>query len=321
MTFQFLRQFNLNPKKFATSFETLDNQEEYEALLKELNSATMTDIDTIKPDDYTVVGDPTITDDGILSLSTYSNYIKTPNIPLNASSTILETNFIYQRGTAFAAVWWFKDNNDDIRLGASGNGGVSLYTTKYPSIITFSEAELNNIQNGTLIKTKTIFTTNSTTLNVIINGTEYTKTVLNGLLSNALLSIDIGGHNSNNILSINLNSFKIYTGGNLVYQPCLKIPYTLTSDGDKIVNAIYSDRVQDMYEQFGYAPYYIIDENNQTYSLPVTNQPSLNFNNNDITVNNKPNEERILTDQEEELFTDNSLSSEFSDIPTSEEKE
>jgi hypothetical protein len=76
--------------------------------------------------------------------------------------------------------------------------------------------------------------------------------------------------------SIDLNTFKIYVDGDLVYQPCLKIPYTEAgngkgynaSTGSKIVNSIYRDRVNDMAEQFGFANYYTLDEDNGNFTLP-----------------------------------------------------
>ena len=60
--------------------------------------------------------------------------------------------------------------------------------------------------------------------------------------------------------SIDLNTFKVYVDGNLVYQPCLKIPYTESKTGSKIVPAYARNRVIDMYEQEGYAGYYTIQE-------------------------------------------------------------
>lgn len=66
--------------------------------------------------------------------------------------------------------------------------------------------------------------------------------------------------------SIDLNSFKIYVDDDLVYQPCLKIPFTESKTGSKIVNSIYRPRVNDMYEQFGYAPYYTLSDTD--FSLP-----------------------------------------------------
>ena len=66
--------------------------------------------------------------------------------------------------------------------------------------------------------------------------------------------------------SIDLNAFKIYVDGDLVYQPCLKIPYTESKTGSKIVDAVYRDRVNDMAEQFGYAPYYTLSDTD--FTLP-----------------------------------------------------
>ena len=66
--------------------------------------------------------------------------------------------------------------------------------------------------------------------------------------------------------SIDLNSFKIYVDGSLVYQPCLKIPYTQSKTGSKIVDSIYRNRVSDMYSQFGYANYYTLSDTD--YTLP-----------------------------------------------------
>ena len=68
---------------------------------------------------------------------------------------------------------------------------------------------------------------------------------------------------------IDLNSIAYESNGNLIYQPCLKIPYTQSKTGSKIVDVAYRDRVQDMYEQFGYAPYYTLDEENQNFTLPM----------------------------------------------------
>ncbi|MBQ1988570.1 MAG: hypothetical protein II234_01535, partial [Clostridia bacterium] len=69
-----------------------------------------------------------------------------------------------------------------------------------------------------------------------------------------------------NTAIIDLNAFKIYVDGNLVYQPCLKIPYTESKTGSKIVDSIYRNRVNDMAEQFGFAPYYTLSDTD--FTLP-----------------------------------------------------
>jgi hypothetical protein len=70
-----------------------------------------------------------------------------------------------------------------------------------------------------------------------------------------------------------LNKIKFYSNGNLVYQPCLKIPYTKGSEqyGGKYVNAQYLPRVKDAYEQGLANDYFTLDEVNGTYTLPMGN--------------------------------------------------
>jgi len=68
--------------------------------------------------------------------------------------------------------------------------------------------------------------------------------------------------------SLDLNSVKFYIDGDLVYRPCLKIPYTESKTGAKVVQAAYRDRVEDVYEQFGTGNYYTIDEQNENFTLP-----------------------------------------------------
>ena len=67
--------------------------------------------------------------------------------------------------------------------------------------------------------------------------------------------------------SIDLNNIEVYADGDLVYQPCLLIPYSESKTGSKVVDVYARPRVQSMYEQFGYAPYYTIDEANQNFTL------------------------------------------------------
>ena len=64
--------------------------------------------------------------------------------------------------------------------------------------------------------------------------------------------------------SMDLNDTKVYINDNLAYQPCLKIPYTQSKTGSKIVDGGYRDRVQDMYNQFGYTHYYTLGDTDFT---------------------------------------------------------
>ena len=78
------------------------------------------------------------------------------------------------------------------------------------------------------------------------------------------LNFYFGGMSNTSYYNIDLNTFKIYVDGNLVYQPCLKIPYTESKTGSKIVDVAYRDRVQDVYSQGFDKYYYTLDEANKS---------------------------------------------------------
>ncbi len=82
-----------------------------------------------------------------------------------------------------------------------------------------------------------------------------------------------------------LNLCRQYINGELVYQPCLKIPYTESKSGSKIVDVAYRDRVQDVYSQGFDKYYYTLDEAtksvdeltgfNQTLSISKTDDSTV----------------------------------------------
>lgn len=248
----------------------------------EVFSGNKTGIDTIKPDDYTVVGTPTISADGVASGFSENNYIRrtlnqiTQPFKLFFSFTTPST---FSRQTVFSlnSGWHasniFIINNQlwcDMKFtDTSETGDKQLLTnitgnTKYYGCLEFTGTVLNSYIS---VNKENLFDTA-----IKIADTTYPP-IINAL--NIGLIPNIGDYYIYKNGSIDLNSFKIYVDGNLVYQPCLKIPYTEAgngkgynaSTGSKIVQSIYRDRVSDMYEQFGYAPYYTLSESD--FTLPM----------------------------------------------------
>lgn len=76
------------------------------------------------------------------------------------------------------------------------------------------------------------------------------------------IATDHNGFYEEGYINYDLNQLKVYVDGQLVYQPGLKIPYTQTKDGKKIVDDIYRNRVEDEYVQAGYTPYYTLNTSN-----------------------------------------------------------
>lgn len=243
---------------------------------QEVFSGNKTGVDTIKPDDYTVVGTPTISADGIASGFSSSNYI-TKAIPLNTKWKFIFKNKYATASTAQTPLSIVNSVNNKVivRLWNRANS-PNCQIVPYRDNNTFTAITFNCINNH---EYEYIVWNDGTNINYQVKDLTDNSTVVEGVQSLGDYSIGsisanifLGVNSSNSEAftgSIDLNAFKIYVDGNLVYQPCLKIPYTLSKMGSKIVQSVYRDRVTDMYEQFGYAPYYILDKTNGNFTLPM----------------------------------------------------
>lgn len=235
---------------------------------KEVFNGNKTGIDNIKADNYEVVGSPVISDDGVASGFSGSNFIKTPNVPelgkiteslRFTSSFVFNTNYVQQ-------TIWNKNFNFDLRLV---NSSIMLrtYDGSKPNVFSIQQSQ-HKIANGEQVFCDVVITPNL--CRIKINGVEYTKeqvTDFSYLVNTVDKFFRIGMSNADDIYfktSIDLNAFKIYVDGNLVYQPCLKIPYTQSKTGSKIVDVAYRDRVQNLYEQCGYTHYYTLGDTDFT---------------------------------------------------------
>ena len=255
-------------------------------------SGNKTGIDTIKPDDYTILGDSSsvvITDDGILKQSYATTTPK--GYPLWDSS-ILPTpdgKHIYR----FEQKWSINNNTVinyfmciPIVLVADAIFAINSRQDKYIYLSVSNGVSNIAIKTSKQINTNTIYNTvietDFTTFlrclcdgEIIYENMNYAfpsgyafRSLASFSCYYALLvsNYDFSGEND-------LNAFKIYVDGNLVYQPCLKIPYTKGSEqyGGKYVNAQYLPRVKDAYKQGLANDYFTLDEVNGTYTLPMGN--------------------------------------------------
>lgn len=238
-------------------------------------SGNKTGIDTIKPDDYTVVGAPTISADGIASGFSTSNYLyKTISISAGSKiETITKLNDVISASDSrdFFGLASGSTCLINARLSASGQNITWIYadsaTTRSSKTVSFNYIGDNYI--------KTVYYNGA--LQIYSGATLDTLSLLDTITGIYDLPVDkiaigiaytLTAYPFTNG-SIDLNSFQIYVDDDLVYQPCLKIPYTESKTGSKVVDVYARPRVQDMYSQFGYAPYYTIDEVNENFTLPM----------------------------------------------------
>lgn len=240
----------------------------------EVFSGNKTGIDTIKSDDYTVEGTPTISDDGIVSNFSSTNSL-TYDTGLDSTITDLEiyTQVQYIQNTQMTehgvimsptlANGPFQINNRDGRVGI-WNGMKWLQGSTY-------------YNDGDIIDLKVTYKNSLVTIYSKLAGTEYwTQEQQYSRASNCFGGTLSIGRNTVPAAEffygkINLNATKLYVNGNLVWQPCLKIPYTFSIYGDRITDIQYLSRVQDAYNQTGNCDEAVIDTENQVYYLPAGN--------------------------------------------------
>ena len=214
----------------------------------EVFSGNKTGIDIIKPDDYTVVGTPTISADGVASGFSGSNYLKTTVLditkPFEIDCKLIEGNgFAGGQPDSFL----FGKIDNALRFWVYTSGGLTTITTTNTYNTVYAKFYFDGVKYG--IKSS-------------LDGKNYTvenEQVIENVVKNSTIC-EVGRWSTNYFSgSIDLNSIKIYVDGDLVYQPCLKIPYTQTKDGKKIVDYNYKSRVEDEYGQAGFTPYYTLD--------------------------------------------------------------
>lgn len=235
----------------------------------EIFSGNETGIDVIKPDNYEVVGNPVISNDGVASGFASNNYLKTTSLALKSTdnikikgefttSAVLNTTQTIINYSEFITVFI---DNDKLKVYEYSEYINSQYALETNKKYYFVYTTTNSGKNRKL----ELFDEN----NVQIEQIELSSTSTFSSSSD-IVTIGIGKNKEYPFLgTINLNTFKIYTNDNLIYQACLRIPYTKSRTGSKIVDSDYRDRVQDVYEQFGTALYYTLDQTNKNFTLPM----------------------------------------------------
>ena len=262
----------LNQSKALETGSVSSDADVYADVLKYKNSGTGTGIDTIKPDNYEVVGTPTITDDGIASGFSTANYIP-HGITINSSDDF--EIIIPVKLNQLSNLQYIAHFIDTSALRQEGNIiAFNLNSTEATAILPYF-ALVSNVQIDTKYYCKLKKVGNTYIAAYKTNDIDWVivKNVTSNLTMHPITSLVLGNSaDKQRPLTdgeIDLNDIQVYINGNLVYQPCLKIPYTESKTGSKIVDAAYRDRVQDLYEQTGEALYYTIDEENENFTLPM----------------------------------------------------
>lgn len=239
---------------------------------------------------FEVVGSPTISEDGILT-PTSLNYVYFTGLNLyNASSWKIKGSFIATQ----------VDNTIKVILSAANNingFGIQFYvnmqgyyvfqgSSNSTSWVWTNNINSSNFQNNTKYYYVIEFTGTKYNLNISTDDIEYT-TISSYTTSDKIsaltstITYNIGSSGDANRAwdkPIDLKDYAVWSDGQLVFSgnkigidtinDTLEIPYTETTDGTKIVDVAYYDRVQSCREQKGQALYLTLDEQEQAYYLP-----------------------------------------------------
>ena len=255
--------------------EVIDDTEGYQNVLSYVHS-------TFDLSKFTVVGSPTITEDGVASGLSNTNYIITDG----STSGFFECFFKFitkdvaspqmlmyenQTGVSLSRIHII---NNKLIVNFSSDGTSFDIANNYTSALTL-DANVEYVGkfsfNGSQYKID-LSKNNEPFINYITLDSTQQMRATTWVLGKKYGNIEaLDG-------SIDLKSFAIWVDGVPVFNGNItgtdtineiQIPYTLSKTGAKIVDVAYRDRVQDLYEQTGEAMYYTIDEQNQNFTLPM----------------------------------------------------
>ena len=247
-------------------------------------SGNKTGVDTIKADDYTPYTDgtytATVTEDGILKYnsnlsSVYYNRILCTLPSISANDSWRMETYVNLGSISSDSTWLFQcypataDNGFRIRIKSQkllfdaykdDNSGWLFTNATTTYTLSANKSYLIVVEK----------VANAISISAYENGEILTGSQTWTAASNfkGILSTNYSYAIPYEDSTTDLNRCKFYLNGSLVYQPCLKIPYTESKTGSKIANSIYRPRVNDMYAQFGYADYYtLLEEDTPHYSV------------------------------------------------------
>ena len=231
-------------------------------------------MDILKADDFTLAGTPTISADGIASGFSLNDYLK-PN-----SSVVLSNSIGYEIDICFTTPSTYDHSqvvcagtyNDFIHL--QDNQRLTLHGGLFAGN---RNTDILNFPLGKKAYFKFINNTSTVTIKYRLEDeVSYTTVATNPIQLDlpdfVLSSLFFGRYTSSasgGFLwagSIDLNEFKIYINGELVYQPLLRIPYTISNTGLKITDKL--DRAISMSEWCGFSQYFGFDEDNLLCLIP-----------------------------------------------------
>ena len=267
-----------------------------------------TGYEIIQEDNFVRIGNPSITDNGILNYITSGvHYIHSDYkaVELLNKSWEIEGQFIYTGNSQ--VLWQFADPNriearpieDDILAGDYKMLSVVIdselnqiqYFLRTGLIESMSDQKVESfdLELGKEYTYKLAYNEDSFIYTFTLTQGDTTQTQeyfaytveRNPLVCNShpeyVLMLGCGSHKGDENVEVynDLNKFRVYNRGRLVYRPLFRIPITISKYGVKFVDSKYRWMVEEAYKLHGEGHLYIIDEENYAVNLPLNDIYSL----------------------------------------------
>lgn len=245
---------------------------------------------------FTVVGNPTITEDGIASGFSGNNFLSLSPIHINNIQRLdIECSFLV--GDNISTQQFPFGSTAYAQLSVQIRGGILMANTGTDNNWHGDIHIIENLQPNTLVYLKCHFTTNGRSFEYSTDGVNYTSITGDtftfiGDTYAFTPRIGLGRSGTAHFLgSIDLKQFSITVDGKEVFngikdftqydtytlpsEQVITIPYILSKDGARIVDVVYKPLVDQLYAETGKGNYIIIDETNKTFRLPTPDIYSL----------------------------------------------
>lgn len=267
---------------FPIGYNELDDKNGYEQIWNMAHS-------TYDKSKVTIVGSPTITDDGVASGFSSSNYIKVPYLLLGQNFKIFTPKFNSSDVSQTQKIVRYSDGNirieiyqNKIRLYRySANNAYDLpvgQTTLQNNTDYYYYVEQTT--NGANYYLKGYISTDNKNWVLDIDKT-YTSAMYD-YQNNAPIQISGADATQPFIGTLDLKYFSITIDGIEVFNTnqessdtigSLTIPYKKSFDGSKIVDISNVALIDEVYNLLGYSEYYVIDQVNEKFYLPKLDNP------------------------------------------------
>ena len=269
---------------FPIGYNELDDKNGYEQIWNMAHS-------TYDKSKVTIVGSPTITDNGVASGFSNANYVKTTSINFAQHFEIIvnekrgnETKFNgFQVGTstndAYALLFIQSPSVNYLTLGLYINNTVVLYDYSFRHT-DYTDIDYIISWDGSNYK---LVVKDSLTNEIIITQTVANSDVLQR--NNTSIGTVLYGYNfnsGNTIYASDLRKNSVSIGSSEIFNTnqessdtigSLTIPYKKSFDGSKIVDISNVALIDEVYDLLGYSEYYVIDQTNEKFYLPKLDNP------------------------------------------------